>query len=82
MANGNERPGDLDTATGSAFIPETSERAASQSAKRDQLSAESDDPSSAVLQSEDAISTHAQRRRAQARRYLCLDDDFKEGGCL
>src|SRR5438552_3516860 len=26
------------------------------------------------------VQSHAQRRRAQARRYLCLDADFKEGG--
>ena len=28
------------------------------------------------------VKSHAQRHRAQARRYLCLDDDFKEGGYL
>jgi hypothetical protein len=28
------------------------------------------------------VQSLAQRRRAQARRYLCLGDDFKEGGYL
>jgi hypothetical protein len=28
------------------------------------------------------VQSHSQRRRAQARRYLCLGDDFKEGGYL
>ena len=59
MANGHETPGDLRTATESALLAETSELAAFQSAKRDQVSAEKNDPSSAVLQSEDAISTVA-----------------------
>lgn len=59
MANGHERPGDLHTATGSEFIAETSEFAAFQDAKRKHISAEKDDPSSAALQSEDAISTFA-----------------------
>ena len=37
MANGHERPDDLPTATGSTFIAETSELAAIQSAKRNQV---------------------------------------------
>jgi integrase len=56
MANGHERPCDLHTATGSAFIGETSEFAAFHSAKRSQVPAEKDHPSSGVLQSEDALS--------------------------
>ena len=59
MVNGHERPGDLPAATGSAFIAETADLAAFQSAKKDQVSAKKDDPSNAVLQSEDAISTVA-----------------------
>ena len=59
MANGHERPGDLHTATGSTFNARISQLDAFQSAKRDRVSAEKDHPSSAVLQSEDAISTVA-----------------------
>jgi hypothetical protein len=56
MANGHERPRDLHTATGSAFISETSEFAAFHSAKRNEVPAEKGHPSSGVLQSEDALS--------------------------
>src|SRR5260370_25414949 len=59
MANRHERPGDLHAETGSEFIARTSEFAAFRSAKRNQLPAEKDHPSSGVLQSEDAISTVA-----------------------
>jgi Phage integrase, N-terminal SAM-like domain/Phage integrase family len=59
MANGHERPVDLHSAPASEFLAETSKFAAFHSAKRNQVSAEKNDPSSAVLQPEDAISTVA-----------------------
>jgi hypothetical protein len=59
MANGHERPVDLHSAPASEFLAETSEFAAFHSAKRNEVFAEKNDPSSAVLQPEDAISTVA-----------------------